>query len=55
MHLDIAVTDLDEEALRLEALGARRVSEKMIGAGDAAWFVMADPEGNEFCIVHHAD
>jgi predicted enzyme related to lactoylglutathione lyase len=55
MHFDIAVADLDEEAHRLEALGARCVSEKMIGTEDATWFVMADPEGNEFCIVRHAD
>jgi predicted enzyme related to lactoylglutathione lyase len=55
MHLDIAVADLGEEARRLEALGARRVSDKMVGTGDATWFVMADPDGNEFCVVRHAD
>ena|SRR3974390_2374834 len=54
MHLDIKVADLEEEARRLEVLGARRVSDETAGAGDAAWFVMADPEGNEFCIVRHA-
>ena len=51
MHLDIRVTDLDEEAGRLEALGARRVSDRLTGTGATEWFVMADPEGNEFCIV----
>jgi hypothetical protein len=30
------------------ALGARRVD---IGQGDASWVVLADPEGNEFCIL----
>jgi predicted enzyme related to lactoylglutathione lyase len=53
MHLDIKVDDLDEEARRLEAIGARRVSDTMTGTRDSAWFVMADPEGNEFCIVRH--
>ena len=55
MHLDIRVADLDDEARRLEALGARRVSDKTFGTGNSAWFVMADPEGNEFCIVRHGD
>jgi predicted enzyme related to lactoylglutathione lyase len=55
MHLDIGVADLDDEARRLEALGARRVSDKTIGTGNSEWFVMADPEGNEFCIVCHRD
>jgi hypothetical protein len=34
---------------RLERLGARRVS---VGQGpDATWVVLADPEGNEFCVL----
>jgi predicted enzyme related to lactoylglutathione lyase len=55
MHLDIEVADLEKEARRLEALGARRISDEMLGTRDTAWFVMADPEGNEFCIVRPAD
>jgi hypothetical protein len=37
-----------EEVARLEALGARRVD---IGQGEVPWVVMADPEGNEFCVL----
>jgi len=55
MHLDIHVADLDEEARRLEALGARRVSGNAVVMGSFSWFVMADPEGNEFCIVRPGD
>lgn len=33
---------------RLEALGARRVD---IGQGDVSWVVLADPDGNEFCVL----
>ncbi len=33
---------------RLQALGATRID---IGQGDAEWIVMADPEGNEFCVL----
>jgi hypothetical protein len=33
---------------RLEALGARRVD---IGQDDVSWVVLADPDGNEFCVL----
>lgn len=33
---------------RLEALGARRVD---VGQRDVRWVVLADPEGNEFCVL----
>jgi predicted enzyme related to lactoylglutathione lyase len=52
MHLDIHVTDLEGEAKRLEALGARRISEDAVVQSTYSWLVMADPEGNEFCLVH---
>jgi predicted enzyme related to lactoylglutathione lyase len=55
MHLDVHVADLDGEARRLEALGARRVSHDAVVMGNVSWFVMADPEGNEFCIVRPGD
>jgi predicted enzyme related to lactoylglutathione lyase len=51
VHLDLTVTaaERDAEIERLLALGARRVD---IGqTGDESWTVLADPEGNEFCIV----
>jgi len=51
MHVDIHADDLDERAERLEALGARRLSEVPVSQHTASWYVMADPEGNEFCIV----
>lgn len=51
VHLDLTTTDGDREAEieRLLALGATRVD---VGQGsDVDWVVMADPEGNEFCVV----
>ena len=51
LHLDIAPpADCDQaaEVERLIALGARRVD---IGQGDVSWVVMADPEGNEYCVL----
>lgn len=48
LHFDVRPEDQTAEIARLEALGARRVS---VGQGDGrAWTVMADPEGNEFCV-----
>ena len=51
VHLDLTTTadDRDAEIERLIALGARRVD---IGqTGEESWDVLADPEGNEFCVV----
>ncbi|HEV2637698.1 MAG TPA: VOC family protein [Actinocrinis sp.] len=40
--------DQAAEVARLEALGARRVD---VGQGESRWVVLADPEGNEFCVL----
>jgi predicted enzyme related to lactoylglutathione lyase len=49
IHLDLRPDDQDVEVTRLEGLGARPVS---VGQGhDVTWVVMADPEGNEFCVL----
>jgi predicted enzyme related to lactoylglutathione lyase len=49
LHLDLAPDDRDAEVARLEALGARRVD---VGQTDEnTWVVLADPEGNEFCVL----
>ena len=51
VHLDLTTTsdDRDAEIDRLLGLGARRVD---IGqTGEESWDVLADPEGNEFCVV----
>jgi predicted enzyme related to lactoylglutathione lyase len=53
LHIDIEVgDDLYAECERLVALGATRLSEEIVDAG-TRWIVMADPEQNEFCLVHH--
>jgi predicted enzyme related to lactoylglutathione lyase len=51
MHLDLFVPDIEEEARRMELLGARRLStEPVVGPTGDRWIVMADPDGNEFCV-----
>ena len=51
VHLDLTTeaVDRDAEIERVMALGAQRVDIGQTGA--ESWVVMADPEGNEFCIV----
>lgn len=48
LHLDFRPDDQDAEVQRLIELGASRVD---VGQGDVSWVVLADPEGNEFCIL----
>jgi hypothetical protein len=50
LHIDVNPTDRDQddEVRRLLGLGARRVD---VGQGDESWVVLADPEGNEFCVL----
>ena len=52
MHLDIETPAVDEEVARLEALGARRIGDDAIEEHGTRWVVMADPEGNEFCVCN---
>ena len=49
VHFDLRPDDDQEaEVCRLEGLGARRID---IGQTGVPWVVMADPEGNEFCVL----
>src|SRR5690606_41630229 len=52
-HLDLLGGDRQGEVVeRLVALGARHVD---IGQGEVPWVVLADPEGNPFCVMEHRD
>jgi catechol 2,3-dioxygenase-like lactoylglutathione lyase family enzyme len=51
LHLDVAASGpggQEAEVTRLVALGATPVD---VGQGDVDWVVMADPDGNEFCVL----
>jgi catechol 2,3-dioxygenase-like lactoylglutathione lyase family enzyme len=52
IHLDLQPTDStrDEEVARLVAAGATQVDD-LRREGGRGWVVLADPEGNEFCIL----
>ena len=47
VHLDLCCDDLDAETARLVGLGARVLTR---GGPQPDWVVLADPEGNEFCL-----
>ena len=58
LHLDLRPTagTRDEELERLRGLGAREVADLRGHHGPGTgWVVLADPEGNEFCILRGAD
>jgi hypothetical protein len=48
LHIDLRPADQEAEVERLVDMGARHVD---VGQGDAPWTVLADPEGNEFCVL----
>jgi predicted enzyme related to lactoylglutathione lyase len=51
MHLDLLVDDLDQEVRRIESLGATRFTGTARREFGQTWHVLADPEGNEFCVA----
>lgn len=50
MHIDFHRRDIEAEARRLEAVGATRTAAEPRREHGVNWFLMADPEGNEFCV-----
>jgi predicted enzyme related to lactoylglutathione lyase len=55
VHLDLATSSAEHQAElvgRLTGLGGKRID---IGQADVPWVVMADPEGNEFCVLEPRD
>lgn len=55
VHLDLATTSAAHQAelvARLRTLGATPAD---VGQGDVPWVVLADPEGNEFCVLEPRD
>ncbi|MFD7701797.1 VOC family protein [Streptomyces caelestis] len=47
VHVDVTSSDPVAEQRRVEALGGRRLEQY----ADGGFLVMADPEGNEFCVI----
>ena len=51
LHLDFRPNDQAAEVARLEKLGAKKIDIGQSAEPTCTWVVMADPEGNEFCIL----
>jgi predicted enzyme related to lactoylglutathione lyase len=50
-HLDLDVTDLAAAVSRAQELGGQQL--RAVNEYGIAWVVMADPDGNEFCLIQH--
>ena len=50
-HLDVFFESRDEARDRLLGLGATMVQQEPSCIGSHCWYLMADPDGNEFCVV----
>lgn len=53
LHLDLRPDDQEAKVQRLVGLGARPVSVGQFP--DSSWVVLADPDGNEFCVLKSLD
>jgi len=51
LHLDIASETVDAQAATVARLRAAGAADADIGQGDTPWVVLADPEGNELCVL----
>ncbi|MDF2822901.1 MAG: glyoxalase [Mycobacterium sp.] len=50
IHVDFSASDMEQEVARLVALGATEHDRQSFG-DDFQWVVLADPDGNLFCIA----
>jgi catechol 2,3-dioxygenase-like lactoylglutathione lyase family enzyme len=55
MHLDLLVDNVAAQVARLHALGANALTPGPREEFGQRWFVLADPEGNEFCVAQDPD
>ncbi|GGV82317.1 hypothetical protein GCM10015535_23550 [Streptomyces gelaticus] len=51
VHLDLATTSAAHQAELVARLGALGATPAHVGQGEVPWTVLADPEGNEFCVL----
>jgi len=51
LHLDLRAPQLEPELRRLLAAGARQLTDEPLVEFGFTWHVLADPDGNEFCVV----
>ena len=52
LHFDLQVDDVDQACRRIEALGGHRRDDYDFHEHGYSWRRMADPDGNEFCLIY---
>lgn len=50
LHLDLTVDDIDDATNRVITLGGSRPPDGDFHESGSRWRILADPEGNEFCV-----
>ncbi len=55
MHLDLRTADMEAEVGRVIDLGATLVTEQPVAEDGLRWHILADPDGNEFCVLEPYD
>jgi predicted enzyme related to lactoylglutathione lyase len=51
VHVDLRTRDLEPETQRLLGVGARLITPQPVTEHGWTWYVLADPDGNEFCVL----
>lgn len=51
VHLDLRTGDLGAEVVRVQAVGGLVLTPLPVVEGDWLWQVLADPDGNELCVL----
>jgi predicted enzyme related to lactoylglutathione lyase len=51
LHLDLRTADLNSEVERVIALGGLRLTSEPVREEGWSWHILADPDGNEFCVL----
>jgi predicted enzyme related to lactoylglutathione lyase len=55
VHLDLRTRDLEPELQRLLSLGATLLTHQPVSEAGWRWYILADPDGNEFCVLQPPD
>ena len=51
LHLDLRTADMEAEVRRILSLGATLITDQEVREEDWRWHILADPDGNEFCVL----
>jgi predicted enzyme related to lactoylglutathione lyase len=55
VHLDVAPSAADDQAAEVSRIRGLGASPADVGQGEQTWVVLADPDGNEFCVLSPRD